>query len=353
MKKKVHNPTRRKHTQTKKKTNLFSCNNSLLWTWNLGFLCGITLTIQIITGIALSMKYETTTAFQNINTQEKYSNLWIPRRIHSIGTTTYFIGLYLHMIRSHIHQNMKNSSGWSGIIIFILSLGIALLGYSLSNGNMAFWALTVMTSLFTNLPEGDFILSIITGNYEINNTILPRILTVHFLLGITLPIMVYWHTSEVHKNESNTDLGTRGILAGKDFINTGIQKDLLFIPIIGYFIIWGFQEESKLHKLIEDNNTNDWIQKNKTPEPIGPEWYVLPFFIGLKTTNLIGLITGIIFILLNMNKNIKRWNIITYWLCFFTLGDLALEAHESLLEPKVILFTVMMLTLSGTLLTYS
>lgn len=327
---------------------MFSCNNSLIWLWNLGFSCGISLIVQIVTGILLSLRYETKEANIVIENIERYSNGWTWRRIHSIGCTIYFISIYMHIWRSIISCNAKYSSWITGVFLYFFSLITALVGYSLSKGNMGQWALTVVASVLINLPKGEEIFKIIIGDFGISDKILPRIYSIHFLLGLLLPIIVIVHINEVHKKEFSSDLLIRNNLYSKEFISSGIIKDLIMLITILTLINQGMNENSLLWNIIEDVNANEWPLKDKTPEPIGPEWYVLHLFSGLKTVKFENLIISIIIILITLNKKTykKIFKIFIIIICII-LAILALNAHISIEESKIISYILLTICFSS------
>lgn len=316
--------------------------------WNLGFTCGLALFGQVTTGLILAMRYENACAHIQLEHLERHTGAWSFRRAHSVGTTLYFISLYLHIARSIISTTLPSTATRSGGLIFIISIGVALLGYSLTEGNMARWALTVVASVVLSLPAGAQLYPIIIGDYGISSLIIPRIYSIHFLCGIICLVLVYWHTSSVHSNEGSTDLNVRNCPTGKDFVTGGLVKDAIMISVFCWSILAGYCDQSWLWGIIDDVNANDWPHNSKTPEPIGPEWYVLSMFSGLKLTTIENLIGTIVVIILAiaLPRVGYAWQklIILITSCFIVLGYLALEAHESLEEPKVTAFMLLWTT---------
>nr|YP_009158811.1 cytochrome b [Kudoa hexapunctata]BAR94698.1 cytochrome b [Kudoa hexapunctata] len=322
---------------------MFSCGSSSWWSWNLGFMSGLALCIQVFSGVGLALGYQDVSAHFHIEDAERHIGIWSWRRAHSTGATIYFLAMINHIARSILSSSLASSTSWSGIVIYFLSLVVALLGYSLTEGNMAQWGMTVVTSAFLSLPAGEFILPVIVGDYGISSLILPRVYALHFLLGLISPIAVMWHSIEVHSNESSTELGTRIGPSGKDFASGGGTKDLLVTALTTILLLKGFDDTSILWRLIEDMNANDWPQQNKTPEPIGPEWYVLPYFASLKLTNIYAIMAALVIIIGAYLLQGAPWTflgIILGWSCFI-LGKLALTAHESLEEVYVISFILL------------
>lgn len=246
------------------------------------------------------------------------------------------------MARSIFCSSLSSPSSVSGSLLYFLSVGVALLGYSLAEGNMARWALTVVASVVLSLPSGETLFPVVVGDYSITNKILPRIYTLHFLMGLICPLFVMWHAVEVHHSDFSTDLTTASGKSGKEFLCGGMVKDSLMTGLFGLSFMQGFNETSYLWGLIEDVNANDWPQESKTPEPIGPEWYVLPLFAGLKMTSIYGLLFIMVSTILAYLKRKTGSTLqVTYSLSIASLcllGLLALEAHESLTETYMIAF---------------
>nr|BAR94687.1 cytochrome b [Kudoa septempunctata] len=325
---------------------MFSCGSSSWWTWNLGFMSGLALSIQVVSGVGLALGYEDVSANVRIEYAERHGDYWSWRRAHSVGATIYFIAMYSHMARSILSSSLASSSSWSGCVLYFLSLTVALLGYSLTEGNMARWALTVVSSVVLSLPAGESVYPVLVGNYGISSAILPRIYAVHFLLGLLSPVVVVWHALEVHHNESSTDLSTRCGPSGKDFISGGGVKDSLVTVFTAFLMLEGFDETSWIWSIIEDINANDWPQENKTPEPIGPEWYVLTLFAGLKLASVASILATVAITTWAYirPREGSPWRMLALWITIscFLLGKIALKAHESLEEASLTAFLLIL-----------
>lgn len=321
---------------------LFSCFSTLCILWNFGFSLGLSLGIQLISGLLLSCRYSSYYPYEIIDLSIRdVNNFWIISSIHSIGTTMYFIFMYIHMIRSVISSGSGGIIILSGVVLFIFSVLVAFLGYTLCYGNMAVWALTVVTSLIQFFPKGDIILTIILGNHSISSIIIPRALTIHFIGGIILWILTVVHLIEVHKVESTSDINMRSINSGQPFITSGLLKDLLMIIISYYFITINLEDETIIKLMMDDPHAQDSPELFKTPDPIGPEWYILSLYCGLKLQPLLSLMLNALAWIISLVK--YRGKDSVQLSCYASLGSSALDAHNimnSTLSDAISLMTI-------------
>nr|YP_010528121.1 cytochrome b [Rhyzodiastes puetzi]UXW64223.1 cytochrome b [Rhyzodiastes puetzi] len=256
--------------------DLPSPSNISLW-WNFGSLLGLCLTIQIITGLFLSMHYsaDMTLAFLNINHICRNVNLgWLIRTIHTNGASFFFICMYMHIGRGMYYGSYKLYYTWMiGMIIFFLSMGTAFLGYVLPWGQMSFWGATVITNLLSAIPYiGTILTQWIWGDFAINNATLTRFFTFHFLFPFIITSMVFIHLIFLHQTGSNNPLGLNSNIDKISFHPYFNFKDS--ITFIMLMLILTILTLTNPYYLSDPDN---FIPANPlvTPIHIQPEWYFL------------------------------------------------------------------------------
>ena len=261
---------------------------NLNYWWNFGSLAGITLVIMIVSGLILSMHYvaHVDLAFDSVEHIMRDVNYgWLIRYIHSVGASMFFLIVYIHMARGLYYGSYKSPREvlwWLGIIIFLLMIATAFLGYTLPWGQMSFWGATVITNLFSAIPlVGDNIVTWLLGGFSIDNPTLNRFYSFHYLLPFIIVGVVFLHIIALHKVGSNNPIGIDLTLKKekipfhpyytiKDFFGFGV-----FFIIFGIFVF--FLPNSLGHP-------NNYIPADPlvTPEHIVPEWYFLPFYAILR-----------------------------------------------------------------------
>ena len=261
---------------------------NLNYWWNFGSLAGIILVIMIVSGLLLSMHYvsHVDLAFDSIEHIMRDVNYgWLIRYIHSVGASMFFLIVYIHISRGLYYGSYKSPREvlwWLGIIIFLLMIAAAFLGYTLPWGQMSFWGATVITNLFSAIPlVGDSIVTWLWGGFSVDNPTLNRFYSLHFLIPFIIVGVVFLHIVALHKFGSNNPTGIDLTLKQekipfhpyytiKDFFGFGV-----FFTIFSIFIF--FLPNSLGHP-------TNYIPADPlvTPEHIVPEWYFLPFYAILR-----------------------------------------------------------------------
>ena len=261
---------------------------NLNYWWNFGSLAGIILVIMIVSGLLLSMHYvaHVDLAFDSIEHIMRDVNYgWLIRYIHSVGASMFFLIVYIHISRGLYYGSYKSPREvlwWLGIIIFLLMIAAAFLGYTLPWGQMSFWGATVITNLFSAIPlVGDSIVTWLWGGFSVDNPTLNRFYSLHFLIPFVIVAVVFLHIVALHKFGSNNPTGIDLTLKQekipfhpyytiKDFFGFGV-----FFIIFSIFIF--FLPNSLGHPV-------NYVPADPlvTPEHIVPEWYFLPFYAILR-----------------------------------------------------------------------
>ena len=203
---------------------------NLTYAWSFGSSAGICLVIQILSGVFLAMHYtpHIDLAFSSVeHIMRDVNNGWLIRYIHANGASMFFIVTYCHIFRglyygSYIHP--RQLLWCSGVVILILMMGTAFMGYVLPWGQMSFWGATVITSLVTAVPVvGQSIVDWLWGGFTVNNATLNRFFSIHFVLPFVIAGVVILHLALLHKDGSNNPLG----------VDSGVDK----IPFYPYFVL--------------------------------------------------------------------------------------------------------------------
>ena len=218
---------------------------NLSYAWNFGVSSGIFLIIQFITGILLAMYYvpNSELAFDSVRYILDNVDYGISLRMyHASGSSIFFLVTYMHLFRglyyaSYITPRYKV---WlSGVIILLLMIITAFIGYVLPWGQMSFWAATVITNLVSIVPfVGEDILHWLWGGYSLDNATLQRFFSIHYLLPFVILAFVIIHIVLLHQVGSNNPLGVATETEKSPFFPYFVIKDL-FSSLLLLWILFG------------------------------------------------------------------------------------------------------------------
>merc|ERR1711972_1076442 len=217
----------------------YPCPLQINFFWNLGFLLGVAIMLQIVTGIFLSLYYtsDINSAYFSVFflIREVYYG-WCLRYFHSSGASFVFFFLVLHLGRALFYGSYFTlSNTWfSGILLLFLLMAIAFMGYVLPFGQMSFWGATVITNLLSPFPS---LIEFICGGHCVHSPTLKRFFVFHFQLPFLLCGFVVLHLFYLHFHSSNNPLrlNTNNKIPFFPFI---FLKDFfgLFIILLLYFL---------------------------------------------------------------------------------------------------------------------
>jgi len=254
--------------------------------WNFGFFSLICLVMQIVTGILLAMHYtaHVDLAFNSIERLVREVDYgWLLRYVHANGASFFFIVVYIHMLRGLYYGSYQkpNAMLWvSGVVIFLLLILTAFLGYVLPWGQMSYWAATVITNLVTVVPfVGESIVIWLWGGYVVDNPTLNRFFSLHYLFPFIIVALVGLHIIFLRENGSTNPLGVKATVDNIPFTPFFTIKDL-FSLVIFYIIFFYFVCFMPNYLGHPDNYI--MADSNVTPAHIVPEWYFLPFYAMLR-----------------------------------------------------------------------
>ena len=267
---------------------------NLSYWWNFGFLAGIVLVLQVVTGIFLAMHYRADIALsfdsiQHIMREVNYG--WLLRYMHATGASAFFFVIFVHMARTLYYGSYRAPREllwWTGQGLLLLLMATAFMGYLLPWGQMSYWGATVITNLFQATPfYGDQVVIWLRGDYTVGDATLTRFFALHYLFPFIIVGAVVIHLVALHTVKSSNPSGID--LAAKDnipFHPYFTIKDLYGLGwfLIVYSVFVFFMPDS----LMEPANS---IPANpmQTPNHIVPEWYFLPFYAILRSVpNLVG-----------------------------------------------------------------
>ena len=268
--------------------NEYPTPKNLNYMWNFGSLAGLSLVIMIVTGIVLAMSYTAHVdyAFESVERiMRDVNHGWLIRYVHMNTASFFFIVVYLHIFRGLYYGSYKAPREllWIlGVVIFLLMMATAFMGYVLPWGQMSFWGATVITNLFSAIPlVGESVVTFLWGGFSVDNPTLNRFFSLHYLMPFLIAGVVVLHIVALHRFGSNNPIGidTKGkqdtisfhpYYTIKDIV--GIAMFLLLLAIAVFFFPNAM------------GHPDNYIPANpmQTPAHIVPEWYFLPFYAILR-----------------------------------------------------------------------
>jgi ubiquinol-cytochrome c reductase cytochrome b/c1 subunit len=261
---------------------------NLNYWWTFGGILTVMLVIQIVTGVVLVMHFTPTTAdaFGSVEKLMRDVNYgWLLRYVHANGASMFFLAVYIHIFRGLYYGSYKDPREvlWIlGVIIFLLMMATAFMGYVLPWGQMSFWAATVITNLFSAIPlVGKSIVTWLWGGYSVDEPTLQRFFSLHYLLPFVIFGVVLLHIWALHVVGQNNPDGI-DVKSNKDtvpFTPHATVKDAF--GMICFFILFAWFVFYIPNYLGHPDN---YVPANplQTPPHIVPEWYFLPFYAILR-----------------------------------------------------------------------
>jgi len=261
---------------------------NLNYLWNFGSLAGITLMVMILSGIFLAMHYDPAAdkAFDSVEYIMRNVNYgWFMRYLHANGASMFFIVVYIHMFRGLYYGSYKAPREllWIlGVVILILMMATAFMGYVLPWGQMSYWGATVITNLFSVFPFGDAIVEWLWGGFSVSGPTLNRFFVLHYLFPFLIIGVVALHLVALHQHGSNNPVGIECKEPSDKipFHPYYTVKDLFGLGVFAF--VWSYFIFFNPNFFGEPDN---YIPANPlvTPPHIVPEWYFLPFYAILRS----------------------------------------------------------------------
>nr|BAO84944.1 cytochrome b [Acheilognathus imberbis] len=275
-------------------------SNISVW-WNFGSLLGLCLISQILTGLFLAMHYtsDISTAFSSVNHICRDVNYgWLIRNLHANGASFFFICIYMHIARGLYYGSYLYKETWNiGVILLLLVMMTAFVGYVLPWGQMSFWGATVITNLLSAVPYmGDTLVQWIWGGFSVDNATLTRFFAFHFLLPFIVAAATILHLLFLHETGSNNPAGLNSDADKISFHPYFSYKDLL-----GFVLMLMALTSLALFSpnLLGDPENFTPANPLVTPPHIKPEWYFLFAYAILRSIpNKLGGVLALLFSIL-------------------------------------------------------
>nr|YP_009176447.1 cytochrome b [Scartelaos gigas]ALJ01807.1 cytochrome b [Scartelaos gigas] len=251
-------------------------SNISAW-WNFGSLLGLCLIVQIVTGLFLAMHYtaDISSAFSSVAHICRDVNFgWMIRNLHANGASFFFICIYLHVGRGLYYGSYLYKETWNiGVVLLLLVMMTAFVGYVLPWGQMSFWGATVITNLLSAVPYvGNSLVQWIWGGFSVDNATLTRFFAFHFLFPFVILAVTVLHLLFLHETGSNNPLGLNSDADKIPFHPYFSYKDLL-----GFAIMLTALTSLALFAPNYLGDPDNFTPANPlvTPPHIKPEWYFL------------------------------------------------------------------------------
>nr|AIG53369.1 cytochrome b [Ctenotus inornatus] len=280
--------------------DLPSPSNISAW-WNFGSLLGLCLIVQVLTGLFLAMHYtaDISSAFSSVaHICRDVQYGWLIRNLHANGASMFFICLYLHIGRGLYYGSYMFKETWNiGVVLLLLVMATAFVGYVLPWGQMSFWGATVITNLLSAIPYiGTNLVEWIWGGFSVDNATLTRFFTFHFLLPFAIMGASMLHLLFLHETGSNNPTGLTSNTDKIPFHPYFSYKDLLgaalFLMVLLLLALFS-------PNLLGDPENFTPANPLVTPPHIKPEWYFLFAYAILRSIpNKLGGVLALLFSIL-------------------------------------------------------
>nr|YP_010837459.1 cytochrome b [Doto coronata]WGC93424.1 cytochrome b [Doto coronata] len=338
-----------------------------IW-WNGGSILGVLLGVQILTGLFLSMHYTadmTNTFASVIHIIRDTPGGWLFRNIHANGASLFFVFMYMHIGRGLYYQSyISQPRTWMvGVTIYVVSMGVAFVGYVLPWGQMSFWGATVITNLISAIPYiGPSAVEWVWGGFSVGQSTLNRFFSLHFILPFLIGGLSGLHLLFLHEKGSTNPLGEMSHMSKvpfhpyftwKDFV--GFLFAFFMLALLGFFYPF----------ILGDPENFNQASSMVTPVHIQPEWYFLFAYAILRCIpNKLGGVIALVFSfailyflpLAASGKiapasftppyQVVYWNLIAVFLMLTWLGACPIEEPYIMLAvPTTILYFLLYLIL--------
>lgn len=261
--------------------------SNLSYNWNFGVFALLVLVIQIVSGIFLVMFYSANADIAFVTVERIMRDVpygWLLRYVHANGASFFFIVVYTHLFRGLFYGSYfypRRGLWCTGVIILLLMILTAFLGYILPWGQMSYWGATVITNLASVIPFfGTKVVYWLWSGFSVDNPTLTKFFSLHYLFPFIISALVGLHLFLLHASGSSNPLGINFKTDQIPFHPYYTVKDFFSVLIFFvFFFIFVFFLPNHL------GHPSNYIPANPdlTPEHIVPEWYFLPFYAILRT----------------------------------------------------------------------
>ncbi len=268
--------------------NAFPTPRNLNYWYTFGGILTFCLVTQIVTGIVLAMHYTADAGLAFASVEHIMRNVnygWLIRYIHAVGASMFFLAVYVHIFRGLYYGSYKAPREvlWIlGVVIYLLMVITAFMGYVLPWGQMSFWGATVITNLFSVIPVvGTTITEWLWGGFAVDNATLKRFFSLHYLMPFMIFGVVILHIWSLHVTGNNNPVGV-SVKEKQDtvpFAPYYTVKDafslVCFLILFAWFIFFN-------PNILGHSDNYIMADPLVTPAHIVPEWYLLPFYAILR-----------------------------------------------------------------------
>nr|WIL10222.1 cytochrome b [Stenocladius bicoloripes] len=315
--------------------------------WNFGSLIGLCLTIQLLTGLFLSMHYcsNIMMAFDSIMHICRNVNMgWMMRTMHANGASMFFMCMYIHVGRGMYYSLFLNKMTWiMGIVILLTSMMTAFVGYVLPWGQMSLWGATVITNMLSAAPYiGTDLVKWMWGGFAIDNATLSRFFSMHFIMPFVIVVMVIMHLMFLHETGSKNPMG---VDSNNDMIPFHPYFSLK--DAVGFIVMMMMMITLTLFKPYMLMDPDNFTPANPliTPNHIKPEWYFLFAYsilrsIPSKLGGVVALVMSMMIMLTMITYKKKMqsnsfypMNKVMFWMFTVTFIMLTLMGMKPVKEP--------------------
>ena len=255
--------------------------------WNWGSLAGLCLVLQIVTGVCLAMHYtaHVDRAFASVqHIMRDVPSGWLLRYFHANGASFFFIVVYVHLFRGLYYNSYAQPRElvWLfGVVILLMMILTAFIGYVRPWGQMSLWGATVITSLASALPIiGHAVVAWLWGGFAVDNPTLNRFYSAHYLLPFILAALSLLHLAALHQHGSTNPRGVNAQTDLVDFYPYYTSKDivgLLIVSVFAVFLVFFYPD------ILSHPDNNIPANPYSTPAHIQPEWYFLWVYAILRS----------------------------------------------------------------------
>ena len=276
---------------------------SIKYFWNFGSIVGINLVFQILRGLFLSFYYglrKSPFFVVDLITRDIVGG-WFVRSLHIVGASTFFIFIFLHVIRGIVYRSFwKNPIAWViGVIMLLILMLVSFLGYVLPWGKMSFWGAMVITKFLRTLPYlGTFLLYSVWGGLNVCEVRVYRFFSFHYILPFVLAVLSLVHIVFLHVSVSRNPLKIKKV----DFLS--FFPYFWYKDIVGFFFMFLFVLFLLTFYPYAFCDAANFMEASfsETPEHIKPEWYFLPFYAILrafatKSSGVIALVVSVMILI--------------------------------------------------------
>nr|YP_010317927.1 cytochrome b [Geukensia demissa]QHO63837.1 cytochrome b [Geukensia demissa]UJM44205.1 cytochrome b [Geukensia demissa] len=276
----VAKPFRKRHWLLKVVTgSLYDlpCPINLSVWWSFGSMLGLCLVVQIVSGFMLSLYYvpHSDMAFDSvIYLMRNVHKGWMIRSLHANGASMFFICIYVHICRGLYYGSYLDKGVWNvGVVLYLMLMAEAFLGYVLPWGQMSYWGAVVITSMITVIPYiGSLVVEWLWGGYVVNTRTLTRFYSFHFIIPFLMIVVVMLHFFYLHNKGSNNPLGINSDSMCIPFHPFYTVKDIFGFTCMLWMLMFLVCVKPEML-----GNVHNYIPADsmKTPIHIQPEWYFL------------------------------------------------------------------------------